>query len=354
MKKVAILTITNSGMNFGNRLQNYALQEAIKKCGAEVKTIRSAKSVRGSLFLSTIRRMIKTVVRNSKRRRIYSKFENSYIDYDSKIRYENINEEDFADKYDCFIAGSDQVWNPYFHFNSDFEFATFAPKEKRFSYAASIGVSNIDEAHLDRFTSNLKGMREISVREEDSVELVKKLTGITPQRHIDPTMLLEPEDYYLLEEKPEYEMPDKYLFMYYLGNIPDEYYKKVQEIADKKGLKIIKFTETPGEPFYNIGPQHFIYLIHHADYICTDSFHGTVFSLLFEKQFVIFTRQDKDVSMNSRIETLVDLFGIHNRLACYNSSDLFNDIDYVTIRNIVQINRNEAYEYLRSIIVGER
>ena len=104
MKKVAILTITNSGMNFGNRLQNYALQEALLKCGAEVSTIRSAKSVKNSFFLSKCRRYVKSFVRYSKRRGIYNKFENTYINYDKKIRFENINESEFADRYDAFVA----------------------------------------------------------------------------------------------------------------------------------------------------------------------------------------------------------------------------------------------------------
>ena len=350
MKKIAILTITNSGMNFGNRLQNFALQEALKRCDAEVKTIRSAKSVKGSIVLSNIRRIIKSIARTSKRRSIYSKFENTYIDYDSKIRYENINESFFADRYDAFVAGSDQVWNPYFHFNSDFEFASFAPKNKRYSYAASIGVSEVDDALKDRFINNLNGMERISVREEDSVQLVEDLTGITPLRHIDPTMLLDPEQYYSLEEKPQYDIPGKYLFMYYLGNVSEEYNSKVREIADKRGLEIIRFTETPGQPYYNIGPQHFVYLLHHADYICTDSFHGAVFSILFKKQFAIFVREDKDVPMNARIETLVDIFGVQNRLLDKMNGNYFDDIDHAYIDEKLALERKRSYEYLNSII----
>lgn len=351
MKKIAILTITNSGMNFGNRLQNYALQEALRKCGAEVKTIRSAKSVKGSVLLSKIRRLAKALAKNSKRRRIYSKFENTYIQYDKLIRYEDINEAFFADRYDAFVAGSDQVWNPYFHFNSDFEFASFAPEEKRYSYAASIGVSQIDDEHRTRFIENLKGMKEISVREADSVNLVEHLTGIKPKLHVDPTMLLDAVDYYKLEEKPEYAIPDKYLFMYFLGNISDEYQAKAKEIADKKGLSIVKFTETKNEPFYNIGPQHFLYLIHHAQYICTDSFHGTVFSILFQKQFAIFTRQDKDVPMNSRIETLVNTFGIHNRVLENMNADYFNEIDYKNVYEIIEYERKKSFDYLKCICI---
>ena len=349
MKKIAILTITNSGMNFGNRLQNYALQQALKKCGADVRTIRSAKSLKNSLFLSQCRRYVKSIVKYSKRRGIYSWFENSYIDYDEKVRFENINESEFADRYDAFVAGSDQVWNPNFHFNSDFEFATFAPKKKRFSYAASIGVSDVTDEQKPAFVKNLKGMQSISVRESESVDLVERLTGIRPYLHIDPTMLLDADDYFRIEEKPDYDIPEKYLFMYYLGNISEEYQAKVKEIADKRGLKIIKFTETPGEPYYNMGPQHFLYLIHHAEYICTDSFHGTVFSILFGKKFAIFTRQDKDVPMNARIETLVGTFGLEDRLIGNLGEDYFKEIDFDRVYKVLGEKKKEAFAYLEGI-----
>ena len=349
MKKLEILTITNNGMHFGNRLQNYALQEALKKCGADVETIRSAKSVKGSLILSKIRRLVKTLAKNSKRRQIYTDFENRYIKYDSKVRYENVNENEFAERYDAFVAGSDQVWNPNFHFNSDFEFASFAPKEKRFSYAASIGVSDIKAEHRDDFIKNLKGMNKISVREADSVELVKRLAGVDADFHIDPTVLLDADNYRAMEQKPDYGMPDRYLFMYYLGNVSEEYQKKIEDIASEHNLKIIKFTEDKDAPFYNIGPQHFLYLIDHADYICTDSFHGTIFSILFHKKFAIFTRQDSDVPMNSRIETLVDTFGVRNRLIGNLQKDYFDDIDYENVEKIVKDKREEAYRYLKGI-----
>ena len=115
MKKVAILTITNSGLNFGNRLQNYALQEAIKSCGVEVETIQSAKSVKGSVLLSATRRKAKLLLKNEKRRQCFKQFDKSYVKYADKVRYENINESEFASRYDAFVAGSDQVWNPNFH-----------------------------------------------------------------------------------------------------------------------------------------------------------------------------------------------------------------------------------------------
>ena len=350
MKKVAILTITNSGMNFGNRLQNYALQEALRNVGAKVATIRSAKSIGHSFFLSNTRRLVKGVINNSIRKKLYSEFEREYIEYDPDFRYENINESSFADKYDIFIAGSDQIWNPYFKFNSDFEFATFAPSKKRYSYAASIGVTELDEEKRKKLTENLLGMRRLSIREQDGVELVKELTGIVPARHIDPTMLLDIEEYIKIEKKPKNSLPEKYLFMYFLGNVSGEYQKNVREIASAFDLEIVQFSENPGDSMYNLGPLNFLYIVHHADFVCTDSLHGLIFSLLYKKKFAIFTRQDKEVSMNGRMQTMISLFGLESRMIENLQKDYELDIDYVGIEKRLSLEREKSFSYLREII----
>lgn len=351
MKKIAILTITNSGMNFGNRLQNYALQEALKDCGAEVETIQSAKSVKGSLVLSAIRRTVKAIVKNDKRRRYFKNFNKQHIQFAKKVRYEQINEADFANRYDAFVAGSDQVWNPNFHFNSDFEFASFAPESKRYSYAASIGVSDIKEEHKAKFVKNIKGMRMLSVREEDSIELIKRLTGREAMIHVDPTMLLDKERYYGIEEIPPQGLPEKYLLTYFLGNLPAEYKDNIQKLADRLGLEVVALSETKGSKYYEIGPQHFLYAIHHAEYICTDSFHGSVFSILFEKQFSIFIRTDKDVPMNSRVETLVNKFGMEERLTReMDIEEALKPIDYDNVNSILKMEIEKANSYLFNII----
>ena len=350
MKKVAILTITNSGLNFGNRLQNYALQEALKSCDVEVETIQSAKSVKGSLALSAIRRIVKSIAKNDKRRQYFKSFNKRYVSFASKVRYEGVNEQKFADQYDAFVAGSDQVWNPNFHFNSDFEFAAFAPQSKRFSYAASIGVSSIKEEHKKAFIKNIQEMKTLSVREEDSIPLIKELTGRDAFVHVDPTMLLEKENYFEIEEMPPQGLPKKYLLTYFLGNLPAEYRENIQKLADRLGLEVVALSETKGTKYYEFGPQHFLYAIHHAEYICTDSFHGSVFSILFQKPFSIFVRTDKDVPMNSRIETLVNKFGLRDRMAKeMNVEDALKPIDYDSVDTILKQERAKAKDYLREI-----
>lgn len=345
MKKIGILTITNSGLNFGNRLQSFALQKYMDNLGIYSESIVSAKAIKHSIILSKLRRLAKHTLKNDRRMHFFSEFEKKYIRNARKIRFEGLNEAEFANQYDAFVAGSDQVWNPNFHFNSDFEFATFAPAEKRFSYAASIGVSSIAEEKKEHFKKLLEGMREISVREEDGAEIVQKLTGREARVHVDPTMLLEKEIYFSMEQKPEKELPERYLLMYFLGNIPDTYRRKIVKMAEKMKLPIVVFSENKNSEFYACGPQHFLYVLHHADYICTDSFHGSVFSILFEKQFSVFNRMDKDMPMYSRIETLVRKFGLQERMGSGQDEIDTKRIDYNVVKSRLIIEREKTKDY---------
>jgi hypothetical protein len=350
MKKVAIITITNSGLNFGNRLQNYALQKKLEQYGVFPETILSSNVCMNSLILSCIRRIAKRIVKASGRRRCFERFGKKNIRYARRIRYGKLNETEFSKEYDAFIVGSDQVWNPNFHFNSDFEFMVFTQPGKRYSYAASFGADNIPEEFLEKYKEWLSQMHTISVREESGRNLIKALTGKEAFVHIDPVMLLTSEDYQKIEEEPRQKIPERYLLVYFLGEVPETYKLFIAQMAEKLCLKILELSELPNTPLYNIGPQHFLYLFRHADYICTDSFHGTAMSVIYGKQFTVFYRKDKDVPMNARIDSLLhkmDLFGrLYGRLTVEQSC---MPIDYEKEEKILEKERNEAEHYLKNL-----
>ena len=302
------------------------------------------------MILSKGRRVLKIISKRDKRSKFFREFNKKYIKFSDTVRYENINESVFSDKYDAFFSGSDQVWNPNFHFNSDFEFASFAPKNKRYSYAASIGVSEIKDEQIEAFVKNINGMNSISVREADSIELIKKLTGRDAFLHVDPTMLLEKNVYEEMECIPPQGLPPKYLLTYFLGSVTEEYKKNIQKLSEALGTEIIELSEWKGSKYYDIGPQHFLYVINHAEYICTDSFHGSVFSILFHKNFSMMQRVGNDISMNSRILTLAQKFGIEQRID--NNLDLSiakTPIDYIAVDRILEDERNKAKNYIKNI-----
>jgi hypothetical protein len=350
MKKVAIITITNSGLNFGNRLQNYALQEILRRYNLQVETIYSSNVCMESSILSKLRRRAKMIVKNSGRRRYFNQFNKKYVVGAKRIHYGKLNETSFKDEYDAFIAGSDQVWNPNFHFNSDFEFMTFAPPEKRFSYAASFGVDHIEEAYREDYRKWLKGLCKISVREFSGGAIIKELTGIEALIHVDPTMLLTKEVYQKLEKRPNKKLPKRYLLMYFLGERLEEYEEFIEKVAQKEGLEIVVLSELKNTSLYHIGPQHFLYLFHHAEYICTDSFHGTALSILFEREFTVFYRKCKDVPMNDRVDTLLQKLKLKSRLYGERSVEESTEvIDYLEISKCLEKERGAANDYIEEI-----
>jgi len=354
VKRIAIVTITNSGLNFGNRLQNYALQHALESFPASVRTIFSAKNVRGSLILSIVRRLAKAVLKSSGRQKCFNSFDKAYIKKAKRTRYEHINDRAFGNEYDAFVAGSDQVWNPAFHFNSEFEFLTFAETGKRFSYAASFGLDEIPGEHREAYAERLTGFRRISVREEKGREIVKQLTGIEAQVHVDPTMLLSADDYAAIERRPKHPLPEKYLLMYFRGDQKPEYLAFLRDAAARLGVGVLELSETRGSALYDIGPQHFLYLLRHADYICTDSFHGTVFAIIFRKPFTAFNRADDSISMNSRMETLLRKFNLEERLfGALGPEASIGAIRYEEVDERLSRERAAALEYLRGIALQD-
>lgn len=351
LTKIAIITITNSGLNFGNRLQNYALQEVLSHMDVQVETIVSSKLCYNSILLSRIRRQVKKIVKTSGRRRRFQAFQNKYIHEAKRIRYGNRHLERLEQNYDAFVVGSDQVWNPNFHFNSDFELLSFVHPHKRFSYAASFGVDFLPESEKERFRECLSGFQLLSVREESGVEIIEQLIGQKPYLHIDPTMLVNKEQYIQMEVRPHYDVPKNYLLVYFLGNISNEYREQIEAIAKQMQLSVVHLSEWKKSKLYHIGPSEFVYLFHHASYVCTDSFHGGVFSILFEKQFLLFIRQDKEIPMNARIETLVHTFGICSRVVRESNLDgAIKPIDYTVVQNRLAKERRRAIEYLETMI----
>ena len=209
-----------------------------------------------------------------------------------------------------FIAGSDQVWNPLFQ-GRDVDFLTFAPPEKRLSFAASIGVDEIPDGQLARYGQLLREMKYLSVREQRAVEIIKELTGRDADLTLDPTLLLEPEEWDKVVKKPGLELDEHYICTYFLGETPEA----VQQFAREKGLRIYALNSQESPELFTLDPGEFLYMIKSAAYVLTDSFHAVAFSIKFHKEFYVFCRKQANTrNMFSRIETITKRFGLGNRI----------------------------------------
>ena len=327
MKKVAILTFTY-GDNFGQRLQNLAMQEILKSFNFEVFTIPQ-------VVPKQYKQLEKT-----ERHKYFETFNENYITfYNQSIGKYKIPKD--LKKFDFFIVGSDQVWSP---FSSDVNwtfFLKFAPARKRIAFAPSMATNYLPERKKLLYKWYMHGFNCISVRETQSENLLKELTSIPIQTLIDPTLMFNSEfwDKYIL--KPEYNIPDSYVLYYGLGNFNDN--KNLFDFAENKNCALILLEKTT--EWFNIGPSQFLYLIKHAKYVITDSYHGMIFSILYHKKVYYLIRDSGEINMQSRFETLFSKLQV-NLEDSSNSPFKKCIIDYSITNKILEIERKKSLDFL--------
>lgn len=343
MRKVAIVTIISR--NYGNRLQNYALQETLKKNGMEVETIPVQYK---SSFEKQIKLMIKRILSM-----VTNKYDNDirWESFDKKIRWSKYTAENpkIADKYNYFIAGSDQIWNPTFPFNTNREFLTFADDRKKVAYAASIGLEELPSEYKEKYKNNIAKFKMVSVREEAAADIIERLGCKRPKVVLDPTMLLQSEEWKKLAQNAKVELPQKYVVKYFLGIRNSMYDYYIGQYAQKNSAEIVDITCCN-----KIGPNEFLKIIYDSEAVFTDSFHGSVFSILFHKPFMVFERPYEDGygKMSSRIDTLLKTFSLNNqRVASANECVEKNvEWDFEQVDLILREKRKNSIEILMNAI----
>lgn len=317
--RIAILTIYDN-KNFGNRLQNYAIQVALKFYGAESRTIKNVYFAKSGMSNLKSRLRINEWIwlllflRKRKQLKIY-KFTLRQISTIPQISWYNRNNNGHVPNgYNIYCAGSDQIWNPHFGRTGMFNYLGFADYDRTFSYAASFGIDKIPEEHVEAVRKGLNHIKFISVREDAGKRIVEELTGRTDvQVLVDPTMLLTTEQWDEVAEKPKGKLPEKYLLTYFLGDVSVQRREAIERKAAELGCETIWLMDKKS-PFYAIGPGHFVYLIKHAQMVCTDSFHGSVFSFLYGRALAIYDRKGSGDNMSSRLETLSAKFGLQKQI----------------------------------------
>lgn len=367
MKKIAILTL-NGYYNYGNRLQNYATQEVLKSLGFDVETVPVDRSNDSDKKLSKRLARISSIGELKTKIRIRI---NNYLNKDiirerkdKFIRFskEHINETeytisnndipiDLSKRYDYFVVGSDQVWNPNNLHGTSFYFLTFAENRKRISYAASFAISEIPDEYIERYKKWLSEMHRISVREEAGAKIVKELIGKDAEVLVDPTIMLSKESWLSIAKEADYKPQKGYILTYFLGNISKETKNKINEIAKENKLEIINLTSMKNKRVFTSGPSEFIDLVSSASLLCTDSFHGVVFSILMKTPFIVFERKSKGPSMFLRINTLLTKFELDSRK--WNNKlpaeEVFN-LNFSHTDLILELERNKAINYLKEAL----
>lgn len=346
MKKVGIVSCYFKN-NYGSMLQAYATQKFLDNNNIPNETINVKKladfskgkkkyycsQITNFNFIKTKLGMMKLKIYskiNPKlksnftiRKNVFEEFKYSFKLSKPFTTYQELY--DYSkDAYSDVIVGSDQLWLPV-NVVADYYTLNWVPKNvNKISYGTSFGISSIPNKYIKKYNYFLNRINNLSVREESGAKLVKKIAGRDAVLVCDPTLLLDKDEWTDIQDSNPI-LEGDYIFCYFLGkNITHR--KFVEKLKKATGYKIVsinhideyvKYSDIYADIIpYDVGPKEFINYIQNAKIVCTDSFHGTMFSLINNVNFFTFKRfrEKEKMSTNSRIETLLDIIGIKDRL----------------------------------------
>lgn len=341
--KTGIVTFTY-GDNYGQRLQNLAVQELLMEYSDEVYTIHQAPP---QFHLKPYVRKLKKdisfgLINFSRRHKSFEEFDKNYIHYFDHNISERNSQAFPQYEFDYFVAGSDQIWSPYSPDVNSTMFLTFADKAKRIALSPSIAAETIPEEQKEKYKNYFEGFSCLSVREDKGAEIIKELTGIDADVLIDPTLMHNAIFWDKYVKAPKSMINDKYALCYFLGT--PQKAEKIDEICSMNKLKRI---DVLTEKRYKIlGPQEFLYLIKNAAVVITDSYHGCIFSCIFHVPFIMCEREGTNLNMNSRFATLFNKLGIINRRLQEVETENALYVDFSTIEIRLSLERERMKRYL--------
>lgn len=331
MKRIGIITILDYN-NYGNRLQNLAMQEFLSGFGYRTETIR-VYSGEKMAFKSRLRQIgplrrvnwacRRLLALDSREEQLSKRRQEAVLNFNR--RYVRISKErilgtkvpgTLCQSYDWFVVGSDQVWNPHFMGVAAplpyVVYLAFVPGDRRLAIAPSFGVAQLSPEEGELAARYLKEFRFLSVREEDGKALIKKLTSLDCPVIPDPTLLVEPTFWEELAGK-NCGTDGDYVLAYFLGTVSPARRAFIQDYAGQAGKRVIWLNDLEHPETYAWGPEQFLAAIRGCGALFTDSFHGCVFSLVFRRQFFALRREGRTEDMSGRIATLLNMVGLEDR-----------------------------------------
>ena len=360
--KIGIITY-HCAHNFGAMLQAYALQTKLQNLGYEVNIIdyrpefiTSGYKLKIGNRNNKIREFIHFILtfkRSKKKFKIFVEFEKQYFNLSKRVYLTNRELElSFLD-YDAVICGSDQIWNMKLNGESTAYFLEFVNTNitKKISYAASFGTYGLDEKYYNIISRLLSDFDSISVRELQAVEIMKKLSEKKVQHVLDPVFLLNKKEW---EDIAIYDntIKEPYALIYVMEK--NKYINDIAKfISSKLKIKVVCITTSLrrsrgiDKNIAYVGPREFLGLVLNASIVCTNSFHGTCFSIIFEKPFISIAHS----SLNSRIESILNVFNLDKHLIkqLFNTEEEFNEIislDKANIKNVLESQKKKSIKYL--------
>ena len=389
MDKVGLVIQFENVDNYGTVLQALATERMVEQLGYAPRLIRYRKKYTPKFILSQIPRAFEKSnwlpLLRRLRMRQGSTESKTFVDYQNakKAAFSAFRSERFpenmvdtywgyealregSEQYDTVLVGSDQLWLPQGVKSNYYNLMFVNDKVNKVSYATSFGVSVIPKKQEKEYRRYLDRIDFLSVREASGCEIIKRLTDREAYLACDPVMLLEPCQWKEIAETadlPENIQPGKYIFSYFLG-VDENARREARKLADAMGLELVSlvhledYCRLDDEPEAGITPRGvrpelFVKLIQNATGIITDSFHGTAFSIIFEKQFVTTYRWNHSVySKNTRIDNILGRFGLESRL--YAGKDIVSQmteaINYDKVSKEREKWRKTSAQYLETAL----
>lgn len=345
MKKIGIITIQS--LNFGNRLQNYALQKVLEQLNADVYTVKRKYGTKNAIIVG-ISNVLKTML--GTRIGLFKRFDRKYIRFGKYYAYPNSIQKGLESEYDILVTGSDQVWNPHFTtLVGSTDLLDFETKSKKASYAASFGISELPNEFIDRFTHAFEGYESISVREQDGVEIVNGLVQKKPTLVLDPTLLLGANEWRKIARKPKNMPTGEYTVVCFLGkDVETSKEAAISECCKESDNVYDILCKDKKGRLPRIGPSEFLWIIDNAKLVLTNSFHTTVFSILFRVPVRTYPRDGID--MSSRIVGLANTVGVENMFSANGVLELDKDVPYTEMDQCLATEKQRSIEYLKGLI----
>ena len=373
MKTIGIITYHHY-YNYGTMLQALALQEKVEQLGyqAELIDFKQDNSLsRYEMLKLRIKRMPVYIKERKKYRvladsrekikeknELFEQFYKTYLHVGKKKYTTTQQLMENPPVYDGYVVGSDQTWNPFVANSPEAFFLPFVEnKSKKGSYGPSLAVKSLSDEKEKEYRKKLSSFSFLSCREQDGAQLLSRITQKEVKCVLDPTLLLSAKEW---GKYCEYEIPkEPYILVYFLGE-KSEHRRAVEKIQKLTNWKIISlpaaYLEMENNDYKKVwgGPKEFLSLIRGAALICTDSFHGTMFSINFQRNFFSFCKSSdsEESSENSRLYSALNIFGLSNRII-HNMDNLTAEdisIDYKNVIPILKEQRRYSIEYLENML----
>lgn len=349
--------------NYGSMLQAYALQQTLKRLGVDSKLIDDSRYVRPKGFKCRIKNFVCSLLKAFlfQRRKSFSSFayfKQNFLQVDAEWK----NTSQLSDRYSRIICGSDQIWSSILpdHHNG-FYFASFASEEcEKIAYAPSIGSMTYSTEYAELVRPWIKNFKSLSSREKSGADILKEISARDDVAVVlDPTLLLSSEQWRELEKHSDYPLPDgHYMFAYFL-TFNETYLRFAKGKAAEMGLQLVTIDNLPMFGRYadrvlsDVGPVAFLRLIANADYVVTDSFHGSIFSIQYRKPFITVKRfsDNEPRCQNSRIYNLFELLGIRDNFLSGQELDRQPCVpDWNSVERALDTERQMSIDYLRKAL----